>query len=437
MERGALAGSQSWISIGGEKLRTHPTGRVVVAVAVAGLVVLAACGSSSKKTSATGGTTPPGTSKYPPIPAGPIKIGGIMSISGATAAYGLASKKALEDVAIPKFNAMHPDGIDGHPVQFTVYDDGSDVTKGVSAANQMLSDKLAATVFISNAPATAAQEMAVLNKGKMPVLAGVAANAYADTSAWPYFFNISSTIKQVGQATADWIAKHPEIKKIAVLSDGAPSSQELQDATFNPLKTSAPSVQLVKQVTVSPGAVEVSTQIAQLKDSNPDLLFVNLGFGFGPVWQAIQSANWSPKILANAGAFYDGYSGMGPLANNAVAGYYNCVKANHSAYPPELTGLMDAYGSVFGASSVNYLVFVQGDSVAFEMLKKAIEKVHSIDPDAIKQALETMGPSTYFGAFKYSYTASDHAAVGGDYGAAACSMAPLVDGAYRQPLIAP
>jgi hypothetical protein len=155
------------------------------------------------------------------------------------------------------------------------------------------------------------------------------------------------------------------------------------------------------------------------------------------VWQAIQSANWSPKILTTAGAFYDGYSGMGPLANNAVTGYYTCVKANHAPYAPELTGLMDAYGSVFGTSSVNYLTFVQAISVPFEILKKAIEKVHSIDPDAIKQALETMGPTTYFGTFKYSYTPTDHNAVGGDYGAALCSMAPLVDGAYRQPLVAP
>jgi len=44
------------------------------------------------------------------------------------------------------------------------------------------------------------------------------------------------------------------------------------------------------------------------------------------VWQAIQSAGWNPKILTSAGAWYDGFTGMGPLANNAVAGYEDCVK---------------------------------------------------------------------------------------------------------------
>jgi branched-chain amino acid transport system substrate-binding protein len=410
-------------------------------VATAGVLAVAACGSSSKKTTTSGtsagstGTTA-AANKYSPIPAGPIKLGVITAVSGANAAFGTTTKKAFETVTQQKFNALHPDGIDGHPVQIVVYDDGSDVTKGVNAANQMVSDKLAAVITVSTSPATTDQEMAVFNKAKMPVIAYASGDTYNDAKAWPYFFSTTGSGKQFAQAVADYITKHPEYKKIAVLSDGGQTTTEFQNNIFNPLKTSAPSVSIVKQATISPGAVEVSTQIAQLKDSNPDLLFVNLGFGYGPVWQALQSANWSPKILTSAGAWYDGFSGMGNLANNAIAGYEDCVKPNHAPYPKDLTDLMDAYAGIFGATSTNYLTFVQSDSVAPELAKKAIEKFHSVDPDAIKEALETMGPTTLFGVYQFNITPTNHVAVVGDYGPAVCNMSPLVDGPYRQPTIA-
>ena len=127
---------------------------------------------------------------------------------------------------------------------------------------------------------------------------------------------------------------------------------------------------------------------------------------------------------------------MGDLANNAIAGYEDCVKPGHPAFPKELTDLMDGYAGVFGATSTNYLTFVQSDSIAPELFKKAAEKFHSIDPDAIKEALETMGPTTLFGVYQFSYTPTNHVAIVGDYGPAVCNLSPLADGPYRQPVIA-
>ena len=56
-----------------------------------------------------------------------------------------------------------------------------------------------------------------------------------------------------------------------------------------------------------------------------------------------------------------------------------------------------------------------------------------LNPDDKKM----LGPTTIFGVYQYAYTATDHAAIKGDYGPATCNMSPLVDGPYRQPTIAP
>src|SRR4051812_32997131 len=99
--------------------------RRVMTVSTVGLIAMgmvAACGSSSKpKVAGTTGTTASGgTAKYPPIPAGPIVLGASVPLSGPTASYGTVYKQALETVTLKTFNAAHPDGIDGHPVDIKI-----------------------------------------------------------------------------------------------------------------------------------------------------------------------------------------------------------------------------------------------------------------------------------------------------------------------------
>src|SRR3954447_4561698 len=287
-----------------------------LAIGAAGLVVMAACGSSSKKN--TGATATTGTSKFAPIPAGPIKLGVSTPLTGATAAFGTTAKTSFENVTTKTFNAAHPDGIDGHPIQIEILDDASDVTKAVNVANQFVSEKVTAVLTATYNPAAAPQQLAIFGKNKIPALVQAVSDDYTDTSKWPYFFGMGSSDKQAGEAAAKYIGKHSEIKKISILSDGSPSQVEIQNDMMTALKTAAPSVTVAKTATITPGAVDVSTAVAQLKDSNPDLLIVFAGFGYGPIWQGIQGANWSPKILTVASAFYDGFSAMGPLADNSV-----------------------------------------------------------------------------------------------------------------------
>jgi ABC-type branched-subunit amino acid transport system substrate-binding protein len=411
-----------------------------LAAVTSGLLVVAACGSSSKKTttSGTGSTvTTAATSKYPPIPAGAtIKLAVSAPLSGATAAFGTATQKAFNEVTLKTFNAAHPDGIDGHKVEINVLDDGSDVTKAVNVANQVVADKYTAVITASYNPLAAPQQVAIWSKAKVPVISQQAQNDYADVAKWPYMFSVGPSSTQTGEAAAAWIASHPEIKKIAVITDNVPSIVELMNSILTPLKTKAPSVQVAKTVTVSAGAVDLSTSVAQLKDSQPDLLLMMLSFGYGPLWQAMQSANFSPKILASASIFYDGFSGMGPLANNTVVTTMHCVKPGHAAFPKLLTDPMDGYAGVFGTSTINYPLYASSDNNPIEILKLAIEKNHSIDPDAIKNGIETMGPQKILNFFDYNYSATNHFGLTGEYGACVGNATNFADGPYRVPVAA-
>jgi ABC-type branched-subunit amino acid transport system substrate-binding protein len=427
-------------------MSTSRTKVAVAACAASLLFGLVGCGSSKKASTSAAATTTGGATgtsaatgagaQFPPIPPGPIRFGVSVPLSGATAAYGLGYKAAY-GVTLSSFNQLHPDGIDGHPIQFDILDDGSDVTKAVNVANQFVANKDAAVVVITANPLAAPQQLAVLNKAKVVVLAGQTDDEYTDSKKWPYTFGNAGSSAQYGEKAAAWIAKHSEIKKIAVLSDGTQTDEEIVADILNPLKSGAPGDQLVKTVQVSPGAVDVTTPIAQLKGANPDLLIVALGFGFGPVWQAMQAANFSPQIMTTGpGAFYDGYNAMGPLAAKAVVPYVDCVRPNHPPFEKTLTDMLSAYRAVPGVVTINLMAEPSYDSAPMEILKSAIEKYHSVDPDAIKQAIEGMGPRTIFGVLQYNYTPTNHFGMTGDFGPNICNMSGFVDGNYVLPTLA-
>src|SRR6201999_1026281 len=98
------------------------------------------------------------------------------------------------------------------------------------------------------------------------------------------------------------------------------------------------------------------------------LFVVNIGSGYGPGWQAMLAANWSPTILASAGAWYDGFSAMGALQPKAYAYYYNCANSTTQTFTAQQNTLMAAYAKATSNLSTNYLTYVSTDSVPLELL---------------------------------------------------------------------
>jgi ABC-type branched-subunit amino acid transport system substrate-binding protein len=354
-------------------------------------------------------------------------------LSGATAAYGLTTQVSFNKVTIPAFNAANPTGIAGHPIEIKFLDDASDVTKAVSVANQFVADHAAAVLTASYNPEAAGQQYAVWNKAKMPVMSVLTGSQYANTSTYPYFFGIGPSVQQEGTAAAQWIAKKG-YTRVATLNDGIPQDTDALGAITNAMKTAAPNASVVKAVTIPPGAVDDSAAVAQLKAANPDLLVVYIGFGYGPLWSAMRAASWSPPLLAAAGAWYDGFNGMGPLATKAVASYYDCADSASQTWPADVAGLMGQYSAATGGAFTNYLTFVNTDTVALELLKYAIEKYNSVDPNAIKAAIEGIANHSFYG-ITYNYTPTNHYGITGPYAAAVCNMAtPYAGGNAKVPV---
>jgi ABC-type branched-subunit amino acid transport system substrate-binding protein len=354
-------------------------------------------------------------------------------LSGATAAYGLTTEASFKGVTIPAFNAANPTGIAGHRIELKFLDDASDVTKAVSVANQFVADHAAAVLTASYNPEAAGQQYAVWNKAHMPVVSVLTGSQYADTSRYPYFFGIGPSAQQWGTTTAQWIAKKG-YTRVAIIDDGIPTAVDQVTQITNAMKTDAPNAKVVKSLTVPPGSVDDSAAVAQLKSSNPDVVIVYISFGYGPLWSAMRAASWSPPILAAAGAWYDGFNGMGPLADKAVAPYYDCAESASQTWPSDVASLMSQYSAATKGGFTNYLTFVNTDTVPLEMLKYAIEKYNSVDPKAITAALESINNQSFYG-ITYNYSPTNHYGITGQYAAAVCNMAtPYAGGVAKVPV---
>lgn len=377
------------------------------------------------------------TEKYAPIPDGPITFGVLLPLSGPLAESGKIGKASFEKAAMPLFKYLHPKGIAGHPVQLKFYD-SPDATGAVSAAKQAVADKVAGVVAVTYDGSVAPLQLAVLMKAKVPVVAvTVGLDQYSDVTKYPYFFSVFTSNNQNAVASSRWIARRPDIKTVAILGDGTQGSVELINDFKAALAKNAPRVRVVGEVGVSPGSVDVSAQIAQLKALKPDLVLVELSYGFGTVWQAMNAAGWTSKILMPPSAFYDGYNAIGNLANNTFSFYSYCLANANAKFPPLMNKAMDSYMAATGGFLVNYAQPVAGDSGPLELFKTAIEKINSVDPNGIKTTLETMGKVGYFtNAIQFQYTPRNHYGVTGPGAATVCRATPLV-GKYKSPLIAP
>jgi len=412
-----------------ERTKALAVGSALVA---ASLMVTACSGSSGSASSNNG------DGDYPPIPEGPIKLGASLPLSGPGAEAGLVVKKGLNGL-VEYFNKTYPDGIDGHPIEIDFFDDAGDPTKAVNAAKQMVANQDAAAIFLSFNPEASPLQAAVLMKAKLPVVtANAGIRQFTDVQRSPYYFNVLPSNQQYADASAAWLAKHPEIKRVAYLTDGQVLANDFKDSLTSALSSKAPGVSIVKEVTVNPGSVDLSAPIAQLKAENPDLVLVNLSYGYGAVWQAMRSANLSPKILMAPAAFYDGFDAMGNLASDAFVFFSMCAKDAEHTYPAQMVEIMESSYANSGPSWKNYPVGAAGSVGPLLVLKAAIEKIHSVDPDGLKQAIDSLGNLSYFdGEVQFNFGPTRHFGSEGPTAAQVCRAAPLGGGKWNVPIIAP
>jgi branched-chain amino acid transport system substrate-binding protein len=197
-----------------------------------------------------------------------IKIGVTQPLTGAFAASGNYVAQGAK-IAEDAINAQG--GVLGRKIQLVIEDNKSNPTEAVATAEKLISkDKVPVLMGAWSSTLTLAV-MPKLMEYQVPMLVETSSSGKITTSGNPYIFRISPTSEMEAKAFASQVKKFG-IKKADFLATnndfGLGASQEFSKM----LKGEG--VQIGVQETMDPKATDFSAQLAKIKASGGDTLFV-------------------------------------------------------------------------------------------------------------------------------------------------------------------
>lgn len=333
----------------------------------------------------------------------PIKIGAVLSLTGAAADFGIPERNAAE-VAIEYINDNG--GIDGRPLELIVVDDQTNTTEAARAAQRLVSDEdVIAIVGASTGSGTLAMAP-IAAQNEVPVLApnGTIGVTNPDEDFYPYVFRTSVSDEVTVPALLDR-ATADGAKKLAIFYQedalGRFSAELLES-----IAAEEDGFEIVASASVPLDATDVSAAATRIRAENPDAVLMPLSsVGVGgsflrtaaeigldvPMYGALAVAQ--DAIIDNAGA--EGTKQL--IVANMIdpsnptddqAELYDMIRESGNEPAGGFTDL-------FGANSVRVIA---------EALKVADE----ISPAGLRDALESGESFDAWALEPYTYSADSH-----------------------------
>ena len=156
-----------------------------------------------------------------------LKLGALVTLSGAGAAWGQGMKNAAE-IAADQVNEAGGLEVDGkkYRVQVVAYDDKYQANEAVTVANRLVfEDKVRYVIGpVGSAPVLAIQPMTEKNKVIVMTLGFTAKALAADK---PYTFRPNVTTAEVSQPQIDWLVKSQGLRKVSALFPNDETGQQI------------------------------------------------------------------------------------------------------------------------------------------------------------------------------------------------------------------
>lgn len=284
-----------------------------------------------------------------------IKIGGILSITGPTAAQGVGYKNAF---------ALFPKEIAGHPVTYLIRDDGGDATAGVNIARKLIAEDHVDAII---GPATTAPAMAalpVINEAKVPFV-GMTPMIF-DPKQYPYAFNDAQPAVLMVDAVTEHMKAHG-VKTTGFIGYG----DGWGDQVLGALKTDAAKVgvEIVAEERYARTDTSVQAQVLRVMTKHPDTVMLG--------------GSATPGALPNIALNQRGFKGQ----------IYN----NHGVVTNEYIRV--------GGANVEGCIAPTGPAVVYDQLPDS-NPIKKVATDFMSAYEKEFGPGTRNAFAAYSYDAN-------------------------------
>ena len=196
-----------------------------------------------------------------------IKIGAVMPMSGAVAAYG---QTAWEGFSLA--NKLEPTLKNGDTIKIILIDSKGDKIESANAASRLISAEKVSAIVGELISTNTDQIASIAEKEKIPVVAPAATNDRL-TQRRSFTNRVCFTDSFQGEVVASYAAKELNLKKAVVVVDQAQVySLGLAKAFENTYKKSGGEV--VKTIKINSGDKDFKAVVSQIKSTNPDMIFL-------------------------------------------------------------------------------------------------------------------------------------------------------------------
>jgi len=237
----------------------------------------------------------------------PIKVGMLLSASGAGSAAGAAATIGAK-IATAEINASG--GVLGRQIELVSADDQSNPTAGQTEAIRLVTREHIDYMIGPQISGVAVASAPTLNAAGIMWVTTTAASDQLTTKFAPRHFSMLYTAQTNGEVLAEH-AKRMGAKRVAIGTDNSLVSLGI----LSSLKTSIPAqgMTIAAQEQWTFGDTDMTPQMLTLRRSNPDVLILQAPTGrdLGYVLKNLNEIGWNPKIIGG-GAF-------GTLASQAIA----------------------------------------------------------------------------------------------------------------------
>jgi branched-chain amino acid transport system substrate-binding protein len=343
--------------------------RILAGVAAGALAsgALAACSSSSSGGPAGAG----GGSTY--------TIHAILSVTGRNSFLGVDEKSSLE--GLQKL-VNSTGGINGHPVNFDIADNQSTAATSVSLASPLLSQ--VPVLLVGSATATD-RPVDELETGNGPVIYDLSPGDHPAVGSSVYSASNSTTNQTLAFIN---FAKTKGWSHVAAITSTDSSGQDGWDNISKAAAATNGAVSITNHQTFDPTAVSVTTQLAKVKASNPQAVFIwTTGTPLTTVLAGMQQLGMSniPVMTSNGNESYKQMQSLG----GALPAQLYFPSSQFRLSPGTLTGqaktLVDQFDATMKAGGQP--VPDEGNALVWDPALLVISALRKLGVDATAQQI--------------------------------------------------
>jgi branched-chain amino acid transport system substrate-binding protein len=354
--------------------------KVIIVMMLALVLVVSGCGSASNSSKSS--TDNASSASSAPTTKGgnsePIKIGYSGGFSGATASFGTPISNAVL-YAVDEINKNG--GILGKKIELLKEDNQGDPFIGQQIIDKFVSSG-AKFLLSGSSSSVALSEKQKVEENKMVGIAATAADPKVTNTTDPYYFVAIPNSNYLGASIANYAAKDMGVKEVIIfIRDDAYGK-----SIYNPFKAQGikDGMQIVKEYTYPVNAKDFNSYLSQGLKEHPNAYIMLTGYApdGGLIAKQARALGYNKPILGNVSLTNADYFQIaGDAANNTIVAATSYHKDNETGTAKTFS---DAWKAKTGKTPDDYEV--RGYDIVY-LLKAAIEKAGSVDPEAVRKAL--------------------------------------------------